>query len=238
MPRLITSRDLRPLDLLVLKDVVRFGVLATDQIERRYADAALAAVRLPILLSGDFISLWPNVIDGTSVYSATAYGARVAECGLRQSRPYAAHVPHDVALVDLADCLLAQDPGAEWRTEREATRFLGESGGRSRRKVRQKGKDHRPDGLLLSGGKRLAIELEHSGKSIAEYEHICRWFACSVQLDGVRWYVDDPKVGDRIRRVNRQHGFDLDVEVRIELFPPGVVIRNRVGPLLARRVGA
>ena len=133
-------------------------------------------------------------------------------------------------LVDLADCLLAQDPGAEWRTEREVTRFLGESGGRSRRTVRQAGKDHRPDGLLLSGGKRLAIELEHSGKSIAEYESICRWFACAVQLHGVRWYVDDPKVGDRIRRVNRQHGFDLDIEVTIEPFPPGVFIRNRVGP--------
>ena len=76
MPRVISKRDLRPLDLEVVRDVVRFGVLATDQVERRYGDAALAAVRLPILLSGQFISLWPNVIQGTSVYSATAYGAR------------------------------------------------------------------------------------------------------------------------------------------------------------------
>ena len=230
MPRLISKRDLRPLDFGVVRDVVRFGVMATDQIERRYADAALAAVRLPILLSGEFISLWPNVIQGTSVYSATAYGARVADCGLRQSRPYAAHVPHNVALVDLADYLLAHTPAAEWRTEREVDRFLRDVSGSPRRKLRREGKDHRPDGLLLSDGKRLAIELEHSGKSIAEYESICRWFACAVQVDGVRWYVDDPKVGDRIRRVNRQHGFDLDIEVKIEPFPPGVFIRNRVGP--------
>ena len=86
-------------------------------------------VKLPILLSGEFISLWPNVIQGTAVYSATAYGARVADCGLRHSRPYAAHVPHNVALVDLADYLLAHTPDAEWRTEREVDRVLREASG-------------------------------------------------------------------------------------------------------------
>jgi hypothetical protein len=232
MSRLTANRDLRPLDVLVLKDIVRFGVLATDQIERRFGDPALAAVRLPVLLNGNYLEPWPDVLQGTAVYSPSARGARVANCGLRHTRPSAHTVPHNVAVVDLADYLLEHEPGSVWRTEREVARVLLEALTSSQRRSswrRERG--HEPDGLLVVDGKRIGIELERSGKSIAEYERICRWFARTTLLVGVRWYVVDPKVGDKIREVNRQHGFDLDVEVRIELLPPGVVVRQRVGPL-------
>ena len=89
---------------------------------------------------------------------------------------------------------------------------------------------HKPDGLLLTDGKRLAIELEHTDKGDLRYAEICRWFALSVRVDGICWYVDDPKIMARIRRVNEQHGYAQDVDVTYAPFPPGVVVRRWVRP--------
>src|SRR5207253_7572999 len=87
-----------------------------------------------------------------------------------------------------------------------------------------------PIWLLLTDGKRLAIELEHTDKGDLRYAEICRWFALSVRVDGIRWYVDDPKIMARIRRVNEQHGYAQDVDVTYAPFPPGVVVRRWVRP--------
>jgi hypothetical protein len=225
MPRLITLRDLHPLDILVLRDLVRFGVLADDQIERRYRDFSLAQARLELLISGGFVEQWSPLIQRTTVYSATGVGAHTARCGLRPTRPSLEHLRHDIAVVDLADYLLAQDPEADWRTEREVGRVLRGGDRLTRGRGLPKGFGHRPDGLLIADGKRLAIELEHRDKGDLRYARICRWFALNVRIDGVRWYVDDDKIIARLRRVNAQHGFAQDVDFTYAPFPPGVAVR-------------
>ena len=136
-------------DILVLRDLVRFGVLANDQIERRYGDPALAADRLPHLVEGGLIEPWSPLIQDTAVYSATAAGARVARCGLRATRPSLQHLRHDVAVVDLADYILEHEPRTDWRTEREAGRFL-RTGDPATLNWGLKTYDHKPDGLLLA----------------------------------------------------------------------------------------
>jgi hypothetical protein len=224
--RPITLRDLHPLDIVVVRDLVRFGILTNDQIDRRYGNPLITAQQLPLLVTGGFVEPWRQLIKGAAVYSASASGARIARTGLKASRPTYDHLRHDIAVVDLADYLLAHEIDAEWRTEREASRVLRTEIPLTRRRGAPKGPGHRPDGLLLVGGKRLAIELEHSDKGDYRYARICRWFALNLRLDGLRWYVDDEKIIARLRRVNAEHGFTHDIDVTYELFPPGVVIRQ------------
>jgi hypothetical protein len=231
MPHLITLRDLHPLDILVLRDLVRFGVLADDQVARRYHDAVLAADRLALLLAGGFVNKpRTDVIQGALIYTASRYGGIVARCGLSAQTPRDGHLAHDVAVVDLADYLLRQHPQADWKTEREVGRALRRIGPAMRGRGLPKERRHTPDGLLLDDGKRLAVELEHSDKGEQRYVGICRWFALELRLDGVHWYVDNPKIIARISKANRQHGFDRDIDVKIEPFPPGVVVRNQARP--------
>jgi hypothetical protein len=132
-------------------------------------------------------------------------------------------------VVDLADYILEHEPRAEFRTEREVARVL-RPGGHMERSWGLKVYGHKPDGLVLSDGKRLAIELEHTDKGDLRYAEICRWFALTVRIDGIRWYVDNPKTLDRIRRVNEQHGYAQDVDVTYAPFPPGVAVRPWVRP--------
>jgi hypothetical protein len=230
MPSSITPKDLNPLDIIVLRDLVRFGVLANDQIDRRYGEAKLASTRLRLLVEGGLVSGWSPLIKDTAVYSATAAGAGAAPSELRATRPSLQHLRHDIAVVDLADYLLAHDSGADWRTEREVGRTLRSGRPPTRLGGLPAPPTHKPDGLLLTGGKRLAIELEHTDKGDLRYAYICRWFALTVGVDGVRWYVDDPKIIARLRRVHQQHGFDEDVDFVCEPFPPGVAVRPWVRP--------
>ncbi|MDQ6673273.1 MAG: hypothetical protein M3069_21455 [Chloroflexota bacterium] len=229
MARHLTRRDLEPRDITVLRDLVRFGVLANDQIERRYADTAHAASRLSRLIESGFVEAWSPLIQHTSVYSATAAATGVAGCGLRATHPSIQHLRHDIAVVDLADFLLEHEPQSAFRTEREVGRVL-RGGRRPTTTWGPRSYAHRPDGLLLTLGKCLAIELEHTDKGDLRYAEICRWFALSVRVDGIRWYVDDPKTAARIRRVNEQHGYAEDVEVTYAPFPPGVAVRPWVRP--------
>jgi hypothetical protein len=229
MARRVDLRDLAPPDILVLRDLVRFGVLANDQIERRYGYSVLATARLLRLVEAGLVEAWSSLIQDTDVYSATPAGAGVARCGLRPTRPSLQHLRHDVAVVDLADYILEHEPWADFRTEREVARVL-RAGSSPTHRWGLKAYSHKPDGLLLTDGKRLAIELEHTDKGELRYAEICRWFALSVRVDGIRWYVDDPKTLDRVRRVNEQHGYAQDVDVTYAPFPPGVVVRRWVRP--------
>jgi hypothetical protein len=220
---------LHPLDIVVLRDLVRFGVLADDQIERRYGSASFAADRLAVLEAGALVNKpRTNVIQGASIYRATRYGSVIARCGLGWRTPLEGHLAHDVAVVDLADYLLDHEPDADWKTEREVGRVLRQIGPIMRSRGLPKERRHTPDGLLLTRGKRLAIELEHSDKGEQRYIGICRWFARELRLDGVHWYVDNPKIIARIAKANRQQGYDRDIDVKIEPFPPGVVVRSQV----------
>lgn len=242
-PRLLQlphDSQLNQLDRRVLRDLVRFGVLTRDQIARRLTphDSATTSLepssvadRLAFLLAGRWIELWHDASDlqrvSPDIYSATPRGASVTKTGLRRILPSAHHLAHDVTLVDLADYVVAHEPLAEWRTEREASSFLRGSV-RSSRELGFviPGRGHKPDGLLLLDGKCLAVELEHSDKGDQRYASICRWFATNLRIDGVRWYVDDDRIIARLRRVSAQHGFSDDVDFTYAPFPPGVVMRR------------
>jgi hypothetical protein len=202
--------------------------MADDQIARRYPDPAQAYARLPLLKEAKLVHLWWKTLEGSRCYSATNLGntlARVRELVALTNRE--THLAHDVAVVDLADFLLQAEPGVEWRTERELRPFLDAI---APPRTRMQGDHrHRPDGLLLADGERIGIELEHTDKYVSRYTQISDWFAREWRIDRVRWYVDNPTIVERLRRINSQHGFDRDIQITIEPFPPGVRIRGQLG---------
>jgi len=228
----ITLKDLNELDMAVLCEIVSFGALTDDQIARRYFDEpTLAGWRLGMLHDGGFVACQPNWIKGATVYWATAEGHRVSGLGLRpfaQGQPSLVTLRHNLAVVDLADYLLDQDPSADWRTERKLGRVLGVRA--VDRLVGLGGRDgHRPDGLLLADGKRVAVELEHTMKPETEYTSICRWYAAATRIDAMRWFVDHGKTERRIKQVLDANGLTADLDVTVERFPPGVAIRPWIG---------
>ena len=231
--RFIDLRDLELHDILVLRDLVRFGVLANDQIDRRYGDAARASGQTATAGRRRPGRAWSPLIEDTAVYSATAAGAR--RRALRPARDptvtrasaprHRRRRPGRLHPGARAKCRLAHrarsSPRAPWRSAARAPTGDPNPTATS------------PTACCSTDGKCLAIELEHTDKGDLRYAEICRWFALTVRVDGIRWYVDDPKTMARIRRVNEQHGFAQDVDVTYAPFPPGVV-----GPPLGTAVSA
>jgi hypothetical protein len=162
------------------------------------------------------------------VYSPTRLARLItAVPALRPRTTYATHLAHDVALVDLADYLVAQDTTHRWITEDELGAFLNQIAPPPRRLPGDT--RHRPDGLLVNNDTRVAIELEHSDKYNTRYARISGWFVREWRIDRVRWYIDNPRILQRLREVNERHGFDRDMRIELEEFPPAVRIRQRQG---------
>jgi hypothetical protein len=224
MPVPRSRRELSPRDLFVLLEIVRFGVMASDQIKRRYASAMVGAARLKDLITNGLIYQRPEKLAGRSTFSVTDYGFSVAHSGLKHWKTNSGHVAHDVALVDLADYLELREPGATWKAESEISTYLAQAANGV--PVAPPDYRHRPDGLLLVGGKVVAIELEHTTKPEWDYGWICRWFAQESRVNEVRWYVDNSRTDELLRKVNRDHGFEHDITVSQFWLPPGVVVRR------------
>jgi hypothetical protein len=224
----VTRPDLDPLDLHALGDLVRFGVMAEDQLARRYADSAFGAARLPRLWEAGIVNLWSDVLEGASVYSPTRLTQRiVGVSNVSPRQPRRAHLAHDVAVVDLADYLVANEPGSQWIAEDELRNFLREIAPEPLRLWRDT--RHRPDGLLVTPEHRIGIELEHSDKYHKRYADISGWFVREWRIDRVRWYIDNPRVFQHLREAYELHSYDRDMHIELVEFPPGVHLRARPG---------
>jgi hypothetical protein len=222
----LRNADVDPHDLPALRDLVRFGVMADDQLARRYANPSDALTRLHHLKQAGLVQRWWESLEGARIYSPTRLARLIA--GIHNLRPrttHVTHLAHDVALVDLADYLIAQNIGPRWFTEDEVRGYLDQIAPAPRR-LRGDTR-HRPDGLLVANDGRIAIELEHSDKYHARYARISAWFVREWRIDRVRWYVDNPRILQRLREVNLQHGFDRDMHIELREFPPTVRLRQR-----------
>jgi hypothetical protein len=227
-PLTVSHPDVDPRDLPALRDLVRFGVMSDDQLARRYSDLEFGLARLLHLKEAGIVLRWWESLEGARVYSPTRLARLIAAVrGLRPRVTQATHLAHDVALVDLADHLLAHQTSERWLTEDEVGAYLDQIApppAHTRGDTR-----HRPDGLLLTGDARIAVELEHSDKYAKRYTRISAWFVREWRVDRVRWYIDRPRILQRLREVNERHGFDRDMRIELQEFPPSVRIRQRQG---------
>jgi hypothetical protein len=110
-------------DLAILRDLTRFWAMTVEQVARRHFGAVkTAANRLAALRDAGVVRVERPRFRGPSAYLTTATGARLAAVGLPAARFVPALMAHRLAVVDLADVLLARAPGATWIGERELRR--------------------------------------------------------------------------------------------------------------------
>jgi len=69
----------------------------------------------------------------------------------------------------------------------------------------------------------MAKKLQGRMKHEAHIAELCLEGILSIQAG------DNPRIVERLRQVNAQHGFDRDMKIEIESFPPGVRLRQRPG---------
>ena len=211
-------------DQAIVRDMLRFRALATEHVARRVGDSCQKSIDTLERLTGlGFVRREPNWIRNTELWTATQLGARAVGSRRHVTALWPGGLPHDLALVDLADQRVFEQPHASWRTERE---IMGDRARAARRGDPPRG-SHRPDGLLIVDGRRIAIELELSIKTeLDAYHRICLWYAEQVDVDGLRWYVNRGRTREWICEEIDRHGLDADLGIEIHPIPSSVLLRQ------------
>ena len=118
---------------------------------------------------------------------------------------------HNLSVVDLSERLLRDYPESAWITERELRRDRmrdahGDPAERQRRT---------PDGLLiLTDGRRVAIELDLTAKRTRQLDQLARAYALERELACVWWYLPSETAAARMRSVVATLRLDRLIEPR------------------------
>ncbi len=206
-------------DIDVLRDLVRFGWMTTEQIGRRYGLPFVPCTARLTRLRHNGLVVWNREFRISPLYLATYRGAKYAGLTLRAVRQVDENdVYHDLAAVDVADYLLDHEPGSRWVSEREyksrafrrARRFGAQLPGRF------------PDGILVDrAGRCIAIEVELHKKDASRYRKILREYAALFEFDAVRWYVAAPSIRTLLDTAIRDTAYPVQ-EMAVLSLPPGV----------------
>src|SRR5918998_4103013 len=131
--------DLR--DRLLLTKLVRFAVLDANHVAEHYGLSPGARSRRFELLRKQGFVVARGWLEPLRVYVPTSLAVVALGLGHKPEPMYEQIAAHHLAIVDLADVLLSEDPLAGWRTERELRidRLREEPYSYGRRNV------HRPD---------------------------------------------------------------------------------------------
>jgi hypothetical protein len=216
----LTERDIE-----ILRWMTRHGVVTAELVGRRFfwrpeqktygkwaAYRRLAALaQLGLVLSDKPYAHEPAALR------VTREGARIADVGIRPAPLVISQLRHTLAVVALAEFLLAEHRGAELLTERElrAERY------RQRREGVDRSQGRTPDALLriptkgagAQGIKTVALELDLARKDRRALERMVRQYD-HEDIDVVWWYVAPGRV-ERTTEIVRS----LDAQDRIEVRP-------------------
>jgi hypothetical protein len=206
IPAQLTARD-----YLVLVDLVRFGALTIDQLTRHhFRSTSGCSQRMAKLRGYGYVAGTRIFYRGGTAFVATPRGARLADLGLRPGRLVPETAAHQLAVIDLADWCLGQDPTATWTTERELRHDAGQAwlDEQEQPSLLTSGLPHMPDGLLSDASGQVAIELELSAKPPLAYQRIFRWYAGATEYDRVRWFVRSDRLRQRLTGLVRRHGLE------------------------------
>lgn len=207
----ITDRDIE-----ILTWMGRHGVVTPQQIGRRFFvhDGQVAQKRayrrLAKLEELTLISRDTPFARHSDVLRLRSRGAALAETDLPPARYVLREIPHELAVVDLVEELIAKNRGATLQTGREIRRQrVGERTVGKRRA----GRGRIPDAvLILKSGKTAAIELQLRPKRSRDDETILDGYV-QERFDQVWWYVPESAV-QRVRELVKSRRADDLVEVR------------------------
>jgi len=204
------ASDLNAVDLVVLEEMLRFGALTVEQIARRYGVPGQKQLpQLKNLVEHGYAIRQPDFPSNIVFYMAAHRAAYAVRGDMRELKRPPAHPDHDLTVVNLADWLLEQHPGAKWLTEREIKHERPRSSGWGK----PEGHGHPPDGALLLDGRRIGIELERRFVTEAKYASVCRWYSAHAEYSEVRWYVLSDLLSQRIPSIVRRHGLEPDIQI-------------------------
>jgi hypothetical protein len=198
---LITRRDRE-----ILAYLTRHGVSTPDQVGRRFFKSQWACYRRLRKLEGIRLLVkrrtwWqqPNVLTPTSL------GTALSQVDLPPvPRLVLARLEHDLAVVDLSELILGHNKGASWLTERELRRDAARELQRRGMAQRQVMPPRSPDGMLvLSDGRRIAIELDLTGKTSIVYQRILSAYVAKSGLAQVWWFSPSARVRERLSQLIR-----------------------------------
>src|ERR1700726_3595986 len=184
-------------DIAMLRYATRHGVCTADQLTRRFFTSDSACCRRLRALEGlGLIVRRRTWWQGPQVILTTPLGAQLADADLSPARLNLPELEHSLALVDLSEQLLQSQPGSQWLTERGPRRD-------AIRRHRQDEMEARPvrvrtpDGVLVLGSKRVAVELDLTPKRTEQYEQLLRAYAADRGIQGLWWFARSAAVCDR-----------------------------------------
>lgn len=188
-------------DIAMLRYATRHGVCTADQLTRRFFTSDSACWRrLRALEALGLIVRRRTWWQGPQVVLATPLGSQLADVDLPAARLNLPELEHSLALVDLSEQVLLSQPGSQWLTERELRRD-------AIRRHRQDGMDPRPvrirtpDGVVVLGSKRVAVELDLTSKRTEQYEQLLRAYAADRTVQGLWWFARSAAVRDRLTKL-------------------------------------
>ena len=209
----MTQRDRQVLAWIGVHGIVtaeqvarRFWVGAEGEVGKRAAYRRLAVLESMTLIRRDRTPFW----RAPWVIRITTYGGEVGGVTVRPARLVEGEIRHALSLVDLTEQLIAMNPTATLRTEREirTDRWHERHAG-----TRAPARGRTPDAeLTLENGKRVAIELDLTPKRTKDYERILRSYK-QEKYDLVGWYVV-PGAVDRVVKMVQDNRADDFVQVR------------------------
>ncbi len=211
----VTERDVD-----ILSWVARHGIVTVDQIARRFfptpqgQSACVQRVRKLCTATPPLLERHVTHYREPSVLRVTTTGARLADVGISPARIVLTEIHHALAIVDLSESLLAENPTATLLTERErrAERY------REKRAGERKATGRIPDAVFVfppdSRGKEktVAVELDRSPRSRMDAETVIRAYIAE-RYSAVWWYVRPNRV-DFIRQLTKRMKVDDFIEVR------------------------
>jgi len=204
-------------DVAILTWIGRHGIVTADQVAAKFFARDEGAVGkwaayqrlgkledLHLIRRDVVFARWPAVLR------LTGTGVRTARSDVAPAKLVHAEVRHSLALVDLTETLLRENPGSGIVTEREirALRFreLAEH-------TRTPGFGRIPDGVLhMPDGRTIAIELDLTSKRQRDIERVITGYA-QERYAAVWWFVR-PSLAPRLRDVIQRNRADDMIAVR------------------------
>lgn len=181
--------ELTERDREIVAYVARYGPVKEEHVRGRFFGSKSAAYRrLGMLVDQGLLRHKRVLHNQPGVYWASETGIGFAGLDLRPARVDLKTIEHHLAVVDLSEKLLGEQPdGARWITEREILRQTMASGRDEESGEMEPGAERgrTPDGILISPEReRIAIELELSPKRKGAYDRILDDL---VKAKGKRW---------------------------------------------------
>lgn len=209
----------------ILKWVARHGIVTVDQMAAKFfatpqgRSACYQRVRklcaaAPPLLQRD-LAFYRH----PAIIRVTPAGARRADVGIAPAHIVPAEIPHALAIVDLAESLLAdllkenKETVLVTERERRAERY------REKRAGKRKSTGRIPDVVFelpatkTKKARNIAVELDRTVKSRMDAEAVVRAYIAERSYSEVWWYVRPRRV-DPVRQLTKRMRVDDFIEVR------------------------